>query len=99
VARFSPRSKADLAKSFILSATFDVGDTTIGRTRADLSRIAGSIAQGTPYQFSPSEVAAVEAQVRAFLKITPKRLVIDLLKWVGPPFLILALAYVLLRST
>jgi hypothetical protein len=96
---FAPRSNADLAKSFILSAAFDVGDTTIGRPAGELSRIAGSISSGQPYEFSEPEVAAVAKQVAAFRAITPRSLLVSLVKWLGPPILVIAIGYLLLRST
>ena len=96
---FAPRSNADLAKSFILSAAFDVGDRTIGRPADELSRIAGAISSGQQYEFSEPEVAAVAKQVAAFRAITPWNLLVSLAKWLGPPILIIAIAYLLLRST
>jgi hypothetical protein len=61
-------------------------------------QISNTISAGTPYQFSDAEVAAVESQVAAFKSITPRRLAVDLLKWLGLPLLILAVAYALLRT-
>lgn len=84
---FTPRSDTDLAKSFILSAAFDVGDRTIGRAAGELSRIAGAISSGQPYEFSGPEVAAVEKQVAAFRVISARTLLVSLVKWLGPPIL------------
>lgn len=96
---FAPRSNDDLAKSFILSATFDVGDKTIGRSAPELSRIAEAIKRGAPYDFSTPEVALVAEQVASFRSIRSSRLLIDLVKWLGPPLLVIAIGYFLLRST
>lgn len=96
---FAPRSNTDFAKSFILSAAFDVGDTTIGRPTDELSRIAGAISSGKPYEFSEPEVEAVEKYVAAFRAISPRKLLVSLLKWLGPPILIIAIVYLLLRSS
>jgi hypothetical protein len=95
---FAPTSDPELAKSFILSTAFDVGERSFGRSPADLMQISNTISAGTPYQFSDAEVAAVESQVAAFKSITPRRLAVDLLKWLGLPLLILAVAYALLRT-
>jgi hypothetical protein len=96
---FTPRSSADLAKSFILSAAFDVGDQTIGRSADELARIARWVAGGRAYEFSEPEVAAVEEQVAAFRAITPRVLLVSLVKWLGPPLLVIAIFYLLLWST
>src|SRR5687767_12347668 len=90
---FMPRSNTDLAKSFILSDAFSVGDTTIGRPTGELSRIAGAISGGRPYKFSEPEVAAVEKQVAAFRAISARALLVSLVKWLGPPILIIAIVY------
>jgi hypothetical protein len=78
---------------------FNVGDRSIGRSPDELARISMAIATETPCQFSEDEVAAVAAEVAAFKSITPRRLAVDLIKWLGPPILIMAIVYVLLRST
>ena len=96
---FMPRSNTDLAKSFILSAEFDVGGKTIGRHADELSRIAEAVAGGRPYAFPEPELADVEKQVAAFRAITGRKLLVSLLRWLGPPILIIAIVYLLLRST
>ena len=93
---FTPRSNADLAKSFILSAAFDVGGQTIGRAPDELAGIAESLSRGRPYEFSAAEVAAVEKQLAAFRAITPRRLLVSLVRWLGPPLLIIAIIFLLL---
>jgi hypothetical protein len=95
----APRSNTDLAKSFILSAAFDVGERTIGRSTDELSRIADAVAGGKPYEFSEPEVAAVAGQVAAFRAITPRHLLVSLVKWLDPPLLVITIGYLLLRST
>jgi hypothetical protein len=95
---FVPSSNTDLAKSFILSKTFDVADRSIGRSPAELAQISSAIAAGVPYEFSQAEVTEVGNQVAAFKSITPRRLALDLIKWLAPPVLILAILYALLRS-
>ena len=96
---FAPRSNMDLARSFILSTAFDVGDTTIGRSASELSRIAGAISSGKPYEFSEPEVAAVENHVATFRAISPRILLVSLIKWLGPPILITVIVYLLLWNT
>ena len=51
---------------------------------------------GRPYEFSDAEVAAVEQQVAAFRAITPRRLLVSLIRWLGPPLLIVAIVFLLL---
>jgi len=94
---FLPQSRADLAKSFILSSQFDVGDSTIGRVPAELSRIATDLERGVPYEFDDAEVARAEAQIAAFRAIHPRKLLIDLIKWLGPALLILVAVFLLLK--
>lgn len=95
---FLPLSNADLAKSFILSKTFDVGERSIGRSAPDLAQISRTIATGAPYQFSEAEVATVAAEVSSYKSITPRRLAIDLIKWLGPPILLAGIVYALLGA-
>jgi hypothetical protein len=95
---FAPRSNSDFAKPFILSAAFDVGDGMVGRSANELSRIADAVSGGKPYEFSDSEVASVERQVAAFRAIGPRHLLVALIRWLGPLLLVIAIAYLLLRS-
>jgi hypothetical protein len=96
---FAPRSNTDLAKSFILSAAFDVGGKTIGRPADELSRIAEAVASNRPQVFSKPELVDVEKQVAAFRAISGRKLLVSLLRWLGPPILIIAIVYLLLWST
>ena len=96
---FTPSSTTDLAKSFILSRTFDIAERSIGRSPTELAQISSAIAGGSPYQFSDAEVNAVAREVAAFRAITSGRLAMDLAKWLGPPLLILAIVYALLQFT
>ena len=96
---FTPLSNTDLAKSFIVSKTFDVGERAIGRSSENLARIANAIEAGSPYQFSEAEVASVASHVATSKAITARRLAIDLVKWLGPPILVAGIVYALLRTT
>ena len=89
---YAPSSNTDLAKSFILSKTFDVGELSFGRSPAELAQISDAIAAGAPYQFSEAEVADVRNEIVALKSVTPRRIVIDLVKWLGPPILVIAVA-------
>ena len=78
---------------------FDLGATTIGRSPEELAAISKVIATGSPFAFDEAETRTVAKEVTAFRSITPRQLFVDLIKWIGPPLLILVLAYVLLYST
>ena len=93
---FKPVAAFDLAKSFILSKQFDVGEVIVGRSVKELSQISTQISHGLPYNFDPAEISRVQESVFAFKVITPGKLAADLLKWAGPPLLILAIVFALL---
>ena len=94
--KFQPRSNIDLAKSFILSTQFDVGEHQFGRPEAELAAIANAISGGKPYEFSKSEVTTTKCEVIAFKAITPKVLFIAGVKWLAPPLFMLAILWVLI---
>ena len=49
--------------------------------------------------FPSLKLAAVAKQVAAFRAITPRNLLVSLVKWLGPPILIIVIVYLLLRNT
>jgi len=90
VCQFQPRSPEEKAKSVILSTYYDIDDQCLGKTPEELRAIASQVAAGE-YRFDPREVEAVARYGESVASITTRRLVIDLIKWVGPPlFLLLA---------
>ncbi len=93
--QFQPQSPEDMVKSLILSTAYDNGEDYRGKTKEELYEIASAIAKGHPYIFDDAEVQSViEYDRRAALPA--KQLVIDGLRWLLPPILLLAFVYFLL---
>lgn len=85
---FKPKSIEDAARSLILSEAFDSGNEVVGKTKAELDKISKQYADGRPYEFDAAEVRRVAKGFRRFQAITPRRLLVDGLRWLGPPLLI-----------
>jgi predicted ATP-dependent serine protease len=93
---FVPSSAEDQARSLMLSPFFDAGENVIGLAPAELKRAAELIQNGNRYTFEPKTLAQVIAHHAAARAITPRQLVIDLVRWLLPPLLVLAAAFWLL---
>lgn len=91
-----PETDEDKAKSLILSLNYEIGGEYRGKSKEELLAIGQQIRDGTPYQFDPQEVAAVIEYAKRVLSIPRRVLLTDLVKWVGPPVLILVVVFVLL---
>ena len=88
-----------MARSLILSPSFDVGEAVIGLPEQELALVAGEIQAGTPYRFDAKEVARVTALHGSARSTTTFQLVMDILRWLLPPALFLiACVWVLLRK-
>ena len=80
---------ADFAKSYLLSTQFDVGEEDFGTSNDELLTISDQIRRGQ-YKFDPDDVQRHLTGYQEFKKSTPTTLIVDLIKWIGPPFLVLA---------
>ncbi|UMR29607.1 hypothetical protein MJ904_21530 [Massilia sp. MB5] len=93
---FAPRSDEDKARALILSLDYEIGGEYRGKSKEELRAIGAAIAQGQPYAFDEAEVRSVLAYARAVLNIPPRKLLLDGVRWLVPPLLLLALIYLLL---
>jgi hypothetical protein len=93
---FAPASAEDRARSLLLSPAFDAGEEVVGLTHEELSAAAAQIRSGQPYAFDPAIVETVKGLHEAAQAITPRRLAVDLARWLVPPAALLAGAYWLL---
>lgn len=93
---FLPTAEDDAVRSLILSKVFDAGQETVGLNPDELVAASEAIRAGRPYNFDPNAVAKVRLLHRAAKAITPRRLAIDLVRWLAPPIILLAVAYWLL---
>jgi hypothetical protein len=96
---FKPHTVDDKAKSLILSVAYEIDGIYLGQTKDELNAVASRIRSGVPYEFDEREVRQVASYARKVMTIPTSRLVIDGLKWVGPPVLILFLIYFLLHHS
>ena len=86
---FLPVTPEDCARSLMLSLCFDVGEEVVGLTPNELQDAAKTIQGGQPFQFNPVVLSEVVALQQTAKTITPRRLVIDLVRWLLPPLAIL----------
>jgi len=93
---FKPSDELDIAKSFILSESFDGGDRVFGRSKQELKRVSDLLKGGGKYEFDEEELRLVLEEYRAFSTLTPLVLVKDIARWLaGPALLLLLFAYVI----
>ena len=85
-----------MARSLVLSAQFEAGEEVVGLTGEELNAAAALIRAGQPYPFDPKVVERVKRLHEAGRAITPRRLAVDLARWLLPPAALLAGAYWLL---
>lgn len=95
---FKPQTKPDLAKSFILSTQFDVGSLQVGRKTSDLDSISTQIASGVPYNFDQREIHEIGRAVAGFMSTTRRDLLIDLVRWLWAPALLMLLFLAIIFS-
>jgi predicted ATP-dependent serine protease len=93
---FKPRSDEDKAKSLILSTAYEVNGEYRGKTVEEFKKIAADIRAGRHYKFNENEVSAVIAYAHQVMAIPASRLIIDGVKWIALPVIILAAVYLLL---
>ena len=93
---FKPHSDEEKAKSLMLSTAYEINGEYRGRTMEELKAIAANIQVGRQYEFDAGEMQAVLAYAQQVMTIPARRLIIDGLKWLGPPVAILMIVYLLL---
>ncbi len=67
-----------------------------GKNKEELGIIATQIRAGKPYKFDVDEVRDIVEYAHKVLSIPLGKLVIDGLKWLVPPLIVLTLIYVLI---
>ena len=77
----------------MLSEPFDAGEEVIGLPPSELKAAAAEIQSGRGYTFDPQVLAKVRAEHEATKAITPRRLILDAVQWLGPPLMLLALGF------
>ena len=86
-----------MARSLILSPTFDAAEgLVVGLSPDDLALARRELQAGRPYHLDPAMVAEVAALHQEARGITPRALLLDVLRWLLPPAMLLALLYWLL---
>lgn len=93
---FKPESDEEKAKSLMLSTAYEINGEYRGKTMEELKAIADDIQIGGRYEFDTGEVRSVITYAQKVMAIPARRLIIDGLKWIGPPIAILVIAYLLL---
>lgn len=96
VCHFQPNDAEDKARSLILSTAYEIDGEYRGKTKEELQAIAAAIANGEQYSFDDAEVRSVVEYAERVLAVPTKRLVIDGLRWLLPPILVLAIVYFVL---
>jgi hypothetical protein len=91
--KFAPISEDDIAKSFILSKSFEVNGLTIGRDKKELKEISTYIQSGNQYNFDEKEINITKVQFQEFIKTEPSKIFLDVFRWLAPPIIILAIIY------
>ena len=87
---FMPSSPEDMARSLILSRQFDAGEDVVGLPPEELKAAARQIQAGTPYRFDPELLDRVTKLHEGARAVTPRRLIVDLARWLLPPVVLLA---------
>jgi hypothetical protein len=64
---------------------YEINDKYRGKTMDELEAIATEIQEGRSYKFVEEEVRSVIAYAHQVMAISVWRLIIDGLKWIGPP--------------
>ena len=90
-----PRTDQAKAKSLILSTAYEIRGDYKGKTVHQLREISDRYRSGQAYGFDEDEVAAVIAYARQVEEIPAHNLIVDGLKWLVPPILLIAILFYL----
>lgn len=94
-----PKSEAEKARSLILSLDYEIEGVYRGKSKDELRAISEQIRSGKPFEFDEREVAEVIKYANSVASIPRKKLLTDMLKWAGPPVLLLLGLLILLWAT
>jgi len=96
---YRPKDERDVAKSLILSESFDAGDRVFGKSDEELRRISEILKGGGSYAFDEKELELALEEYRSFSTFKPLMLVKDVARWLaGPALLLLLVCYVVWSS-
>jgi hypothetical protein len=87
---FCPVTPDDIAKSLVLSNAFedDFDGQPVARSAKELRALSARITAGESIAYDPIELARASAAYSAARAITPRQLLISLVKWLAPPLLL-----------
>jgi hypothetical protein len=94
---FTPEEDIDVVKSRILSFpwifTYGQDGETVetGRTSAELKVISNDIKNGKPYAYPEEELQALLLVWQESQNVTPRQLIIELIKWVAPVIIVIVI--------
>ncbi|MBS2025313.1 MAG: hypothetical protein JST92_23165 [Deltaproteobacteria bacterium] len=95
---FAPTTDEDKAKSLLLSLDCEIDGEYRGRTKEELLALSTSFPAGGA-TFEQRDLDAVLAHARSGSAISSRKLLADLVRWVGLPLLALVLVFLLLHFT
>jgi len=95
-----PTTDEDKAKSLMLSTFYEFDGEYLGKSNEELLDIGRQISVGSSYHFEDEEVSSVIAEASQALELPPlPKMIGDILRWLGPPLAIIAIAiYLWLRK-
>jgi len=88
----------DKARSIILSTYYEINGEYRGKTEIELRGIAQMIAREQPFKFDDADVMEVIDYAENIRAVPASRLIIEGLRWLLPPIVVLCITYVLLLS-
>ena len=88
---FAPVTPDDIAKSLVLSQAFedDHHGRPVARSADELRAFSARITAGETITYDPAELARASAAYTAARAVGPRQLLIDGLKWLAAPLLLL----------
>jgi len=89
---FSPKADRDVACSLLLTEPFDLGELVVGRSLDELKEASHLIQSGKEFQYNESEVTQLSQMYTAYRAVPTKQIVIDLIRWLGPAIVGIAVA-------
>jgi cytochrome c len=89
ICHFQPQTDEDKARAFILSTAYEIDGEYRGMTKEQLTAIAAAVGNGRPYAFDQAEIQSVVAYAKRVLTVPARRLIIDGVRWLLLPFLVL----------
>ena len=96
---FLPKTDEDRAKSLMLSMYYEIDGEYLGKSNEELLEIGRQLSAGT-YRFDDKEVQRIVTTAKKALELPPfSQMAGGLLRWLGPPIVVIAIAlYLWLRK-